>query len=429
VTVSAPPRPKRTDDRGDRSVVDARREQEALIEEARRRARRRRQRNASFALVGATVAVVAIGFARGSVHTKITAGSSVPSGAGALTGNANGKLAYIAGTLRQPQLQVVNPDGSELHVIAQCQRLHDGCAVAEPAWSPDGAQIAYVSGRLGLAEFPHGQRGPLRWHPTVSLYVKHLDSGAVRRLAGCGSCVLSQDRISWSPDGSWIVFSRGRGLGAGETGSLWLVDATSGKLRRLTDCSPEPLCTDVSPAWSPNGDLIVFSRITNQNSDLYTVRPDGSQLTKITNSYSAASPQWSPNGQRIAYGTPGAIVVINADGSHPKLLDAGTPGSGPGVPSWSPDGTKLAFFNFPDPHTVEVWTTTTNGYARNRIYHSVGVLDTSTAAIWSPDGTKLAFAATSGPRSAGTFLVNADGTGLHRLSSGYAAALAWQRLR
>jgi Tol biopolymer transport system component len=180
----------------------------------------------------------------------------------------------------------------------------------------------------------------------------------------------------------------------------------------------------------------VFNRTANGSSALYTIRPDGSHLTKITevtDYVSAASPQWSPDGQRIAYGADPGIFVIDADGSHPKLLVSGT-GYAPGVPSWSPDGTKLAFFNVrlePNGQAIEVWTITTDGSAKNRVYHSVsrGRPAYLAAPVWSPDGTRLAFAAASGPRGDGTFLVNPDGTGLHRLSRTYADALTWQRLR
>jgi len=425
VTVSAPHRSKRPDDRDDRRSVDAPREQEAPLEHARRRARRRRQQNAAFALLGATLAAVVLGFARDSgIGSNAAAGSLPAPDEGAANGDRNGKLAFADAL---GQLQVIDPDGSA-DVIARCERSPRGCDLDGPAWSPDGAQIAYVSGSLGLTPVPAGQPASPESHPTLSLYVMQLASGRVRQLADCGSCATQFQGagLGWSPDGSSIAFSRDS---TPHGASLWLVDTTSGELRRLTDCSPG-WCTDISPSWSPDGQLIVFSRFAGSGSALYTVRPDGSQLTKLTNSPFAGDPQWSPDGQRIAYDGPDQIYVIDADGSDQKLLLSGTRGSGPGMPSWSPDGTKLAFFNTPRlPNgffAAEVWTMNPDGAEKKRLYRSVCCVYNWAAPIWSPDGRKLAFAATS---AFGVFVLDRDGTGLRRLSRATPSALTWQRLR
>jgi Tol biopolymer transport system component len=83
VTVRAPSRPPGDGNLCDRSAVDWLREQEALIEEARRRARRRRQRYGTLALLGATAAVV-VGFVRvGGVDPRDVSGIPAPFGQGA----------------------------------------------------------------------------------------------------------------------------------------------------------------------------------------------------------------------------------------------------------------------------------------------------------------------------------------------------------
>jgi Tol biopolymer transport system component len=88
----------------------------------------------------------------------------------------------------------------------------------------------------------------------------------------------------------------------------------------------------------------------------------------------------------------------------------------------------LAFFftpGGPGQFTAEVWTITTDGSEKQRLYHSACCVGSWAPPIWSPDGKKIAFAADSAD---GTFVVAADGTGLRRLSTASANGLTWQRL-
>jgi TolB protein len=120
---------------------------------------------------------------------------------------------------------------------------------------------------------------------------------------------------------------------------LYRVDLSSGQWVAL---APHP-AADYAPAWSPDGGWIAFESERGSQADLFLMRPDGSELQRLSvcGCWGAV---WSPDGERIAayarQGLQTQVVWLNLQGqllgrTPPVLVYAGKP-------MWSPNGTQLA---------------------------------------------------------------------------------------
>lgn len=107
---------------------------------------------------------------------------------------------------------------------------------------------------------------------------------------------------------------------------------------------------DTDPAWSPDGQRIVFTRSTANfdNSEIYVMNADGSGQVSLTSTpVPEGQAAWSPDGQRIAFVRFSSgfsfseIYVMNVDGSGQTPLTASAPRDDD--PAWSPDGQLIAF--------------------------------------------------------------------------------------
>jgi Tol biopolymer transport system component len=143
-----------------------------------------------------------------------------------------------------------------------------------------------------------------------------------------------------SPEGAVIVFQRSC---AG--GGLFLVTADGATLTQLTYNE-----TDAEPSWSPDGAPIIFaSARVNPFSDIWTVNPDGTDVTRLLpcDGTSCRAPVYSPDGSSFAAWVAvsgGAIVVYTAQGAITVATQLGN--ATQYAPAWSPDGRKLAFVAF-----------------------------------------------------------------------------------
>ena len=167
---------------------------------------------------------------------------------------------------------------------------------------------------------------------------------------------------------------------------------------------------------------IAFASNRDGNSELYSIAADGSSERRLTwTSATEQSPSWSPDGTRIAYeraDTNGRfhIWVMNADGSAQTQLLPDADSADDAGPAWSPDGAHIAFASTRG-GTWNLWIMNGDGSGLQRL-NDVFASDPS----WSPDGQRLAYVGMTG-----IGVVNADGSNAHTItgSGGFAAGPSW----
>jgi Tol biopolymer transport system component len=272
---------------------------------------------------------------------------------------------------------------------ARPQSTRDG----SPAWSPDGKRIAFYSERDGNAE----------------LYVMNADGSEQRRLTRTPA---DEGYPSWSPDGRTISFDTDRDGNF----EIYAMDAGGGNERRLTS-SPS---SDVSASWSPDGSRIVF--MSNRDGarqsefDIYAMPASGGEVARLTRTGSSWFPTYAPDGATLAFHVGRDVHLMRTSGSDSLTRLTTDPANGM-YPSWSRDGSRLAFMSWRNGRT-EIFTMAADG-SDQRMIVSMPAGD-AIDPRFSPDGSRIVFVHVPGGMQNGTersiWVVNADGTGLTRLT-------------
>jgi TolB protein len=300
------------------------------------------------------------------------------------------KIAFVRerGVQGHSDIYVMNADGTERHRVTRSPQT-DG----DPVWSPDGLRLAFVRVRGGRSDIyvVNADGGGLR-------RLAHAIS--FRPAPGAPSSGFGANP-AWSPDGRRIAFMSNRDgtddifvVNADGSGLLNMTRSQGRHDRtriwhgreheRIFWFSPD------GPMWSPDGRRIVFRserdrpsalegtacRPRCERDEIYVINADGSGLRRLTRNWNYdAAPVWSPDGRKFLFVRfrAGDVYVMNADGSGQRNLTRSVtyPFASDAAPAWSPDGRKILFVSNRD-RNGEIYVMNADGSGLRKLTHLRG---------------------------------------------------------
>ncbi len=246
------------------------------------------------------------------------------------------RIAYVTKSAQRYNLWVADSDGENAQ-----SALASPEPIISPAWSPTGAQLAYVS---------FESRKPV-------VYVHEVTTGKRRLIANFKG---SNSAPAWAPDGKSLSVTLSRDGGS----QLYTLDANGGEPRRLTQSGS----IDTEPAYSPDGRYIYFVSDRGGAPQIYRMAPSGAGVERVTftGNYNI-SPALSPDGRWMAYisrvnGAFKLHLMELASGTVTAITDTTSDES----PSFAPNS-RLIVFATHQQGKEALMTTTLDGKIKARL--------------------------------------------------------------
>jgi dipeptidyl aminopeptidase/acylaminoacyl peptidase len=284
--------------------------------------------------------------------------------------------------------------------------------------APAATAAAQANGRIAFSQWDLLPGGNLSGHSNV--YTINPGGTGRRQLTHVGAAQAA-GAPDWSADGTKIVYE------SNQTGDyrIWVMNADGSGQRRLAD---DPGFADLEPSWSPDGTWILFSRCDDHigfilTCDLEVMNAAGGGMRRLAGGHwTYVRGQYSPDGRRIVVaadrgGLLSALWVLRADGTGlhritRPVLEAFWPG-------WSPDGRRIVFTDNCCQGGSNVWTVRPDGTGLRQLTHFAPPPLQGGFASYSPDGRQIVLQF-SGKCCQSFSVMNADGSGLHPVRTGVA---------
>lgn len=344
-------------------------------------------------------------------------------------------------------LRIANADGGNVRKLIE---VHGG--PHWPRWSPDGSYIRFTiwdsqSNANSLWEVSHDGRN-------------------LRRLFPAGKSSVSDCCGSWNPDGRYFLFQSLQD----SLRHVRMIDERNGNQAEPVQLSLGPMTLRAPivrkdgrgllvvglvaqfetvrylpgndhfvPMFAGNsietldfsseGDWIAYTSMPG--GVLWRSRLDGSDKVQLTvNPMRAAMPRWSPNGKEVAFmgrnpQTPWRVMVVSRDGEN--LREAVSGAGNQADPSWSPDGTSLAFGKIPaleeSSDAVTIQMSSLKTHTTSTVRGSKGLFSPR----WSPDGKSVVAISADSKKVVVLDLEQKQWSDLASLTEGSAGYPNWSR--
>lgn len=271
-------------------------------------------------------------------------------------GGGSSQIAYASDLTGLPQIWLMNSDGTAARQITE---MPEGAC--QPAWSPDGQRLAFISPCAGNQEI----------YPGAGIFLINVDGSDLIALPSVPGGDF--DPV-WSPNGSRIIFTSLRDYNRAQVYEYSFESETTRSLSANT-------VRDSQPAWSPGGDQIAFVTTRRGPYQIWIMAEDGSEATLFSRSGSLKDthPIWSPDGQVIMYtqtevlgGVPRLVAMRVEEGNliEQRVVQEVIPMR---EAAFSPDGAWIAFESWPEGSNHDIFIMTTpNGLGRQRLTSEEG---------------------------------------------------------
>lgn len=287
-----------------------------------------------------------------------------------------------------------------------------------PAAAKTAGTVAFARGGPGVVMLP----GDTALSRGLGIFTADLSTGSDTRVTP--EDVLAQ-APAWSPDGQRIAFARYVSRDGRPAATVLAVTRANGHgMRRLVACHPSACDGDGSPAFSPDGSKLAFRRSTKHGGKLFISRADGhapKSVSPLRGLSVYGAPSWSRDGSALAFsgyrhgGNALDLYSIGAKGTGLRRLrgcrssrcDTRYEGA-----AWSPVSDELAAERRagrgiqlvrPDGTVIRSLT-------------DCHIRCEDSAPAWSPDGQYIAFARKPRRGRAAIYVVRRDGTGMRRVT-------------